>query len=341
MHLEGKVAIVTGASRGIGRAVAINLAQSGADVVVNYSGSEGAAQETVEAVQALGRKAIKIKANVANADEVAAMVEEAHKEFGHIDILVNNAGITRDGLLMRMKDEDFDAVIDINLKGVYLVTKAVSKIMMKQRSGHIINMTSVVGVMGNAGQTNYAASKAGVIGFTKSCAKELASRGITVNAIAPGFINTDMTDVLPEKVKEAMVAEIPLGRMANAEEVATVATFLASDFANYITGQVINVDGGMVMQFQNQTIYKYTLKGGEPPMNTFDKVKAIVVEQLGVDEAEVTIDSTFIDDLGADSLDIVELIMAFEEEFNVEIPDDVAEKIKTVKDTVEYIDPAK
>lgn len=175
MHLEGKVAIVTGASRGIGRAVAIHLAQSGADVVVNYSGSEGAAQETVEAVQALGRKAIKIKANVANADEVAAMVEEAHKEFGHIDILVNNAGITRDGLLMRMKDEDFDAVIDINLKGVYLVTKAVSKIMMKQRSGHIINMTSVVGVMGNAGQTNYAASKAGVIGFTKSCAKELAS----------------------------------------------------------------------------------------------------------------------------------------------------------------------
>ena len=236
MHLEGKVAIVTGASRGIGRAVAINLAQSGADVVVNYSGSEGAAQETVEAVQALGRKAIKIKANVANADEVASMVEEAHKEFGHIDILVNNAGITRDGLLMRMKDEDFDAVIDINLKGVYLVTKAVSKIMMKQRSGHIINMTSVVGVMGNAGQTNYAASKAGVIGFTKSCAKELASRGIT-----------DMTDVLPEKVKEAMVAEIPLGRMADAKEVATVATFLASDFANYITGQVINVDGGMVM----------------------------------------------------------------------------------------------
>ena len=236
-----------GASRGIGRAVAINLAQSGADVVVNYSGSEGAAQETVEAVQALGRKAIKIKANVANADEVASMVEEAHKEFGHIDILVNNAGITRDGLLMRMKDEDFDAVIDINLKGVYLVTKAVSKIMMKQRSGHIINMTSVVGVIGNAGQTNYAASKAGVIGFTKSCAKELASRGITVNAIAPGFINTDMTDVLPEKVKEAMVTQIPLGRMADAEEVATVATFLASDFANYITGQVINVDGGMVM----------------------------------------------------------------------------------------------
>lgn len=199
MHLEGKVALVTGASRGIGRAVAIQLAQSGADVAVNYSGSEAAAQETVDAILALGRKAIKIKANVANAEEVAAMVEETHKTFGHIDILVNNAGITRDGLLMRMKDEDFDAVIDINLKGVYLVTKAVSKIMMKQRAGHIINMTSVVGLMGNAGQANYAASKAGVIGFTKSCAKELASRGITVNAIAPGFINTDMTDVLPER----------------------------------------------------------------------------------------------------------------------------------------------
>lgn len=247
MHLEGKVALVTGASRGIGRAVAIQLAQSGADVAVNYSGSEAAAQETVDAILALGRKAIKIKANVANAEEVAAMVEETHKTFGHIDILVNNAGITRDGLLMRMKDEDFDAVIDINLKGVYLVTKAVSKIMMKQRAGHIINMTSVVGLMGNAGQANYAASKAGVIGFTKSCAKELASRGITVNAIAPGFINTDMTDVLPEKVKEVMVTQIPLGRMAKAEEVAAVTTFLASDFASYITGQVINVDGGMVM----------------------------------------------------------------------------------------------
>lgn len=247
MHLEGKVALVTGASRGIGRAVAIRLAQAGADVVVNYAGSEGAAQETVDAIEALGRKAIKIQANVADAEQVGAMVQEAHDAFGHIDILVNNAGITKDGLLMRMKDEDWDAVLDINLKGTYLVTKAVSKIMMKQRSGSIINMTSVVGVMGNAGQTNYAASKAGVIGFTKSCAKELASRGITVNAIAPGFINTDMTDVLPEKVKEAMVTEIPLGRMADAEEVATVVTFLASDFANYITGQVINVDGGMVM----------------------------------------------------------------------------------------------
>ena len=195
----------------------------------------------------MGRKAIKIKANVGNAEEVAAMVEEAHSTFGRIDILVNNAGITRDGLLMRMKDSDWDDVININLKGVYLMTKAVSKIMMKQRSGKIVNMTSVVGVTGNAGQANYSASKAGVIGFTKTCAKELASRGITVNAIAPGFIHTDMTDVLPDKVKEAMVHTIPLGRMAEPDEVAAVAVFLASDMSSYITGQVINVDGGMVM----------------------------------------------------------------------------------------------
>ena len=247
MHLEGKVAIVTGASRGIGRAVAINLAQSGADVVVNYSGSEGAAQETVEAVQALGRKAIKIKANVANVDEVASMVEEAHKEFGHIDILVNNAGITRDGLLIRMKDSDWDDVLNINLKGVYLVSKAVAKIMVKQRSGRIINMTSVSGVTGNVGQANYAAAKAGVIGFTKTCAKELAARGITVNAVAPGFIETAMTDVLPEKIKEGIAATVPFGRMGQPEEIASVVTFLASDFASYITGQVLNVDGGMVM----------------------------------------------------------------------------------------------
>ena len=167
--------------------------------------------------------------------------------FGRIDILVNNAGITRDGLLMRMKDSDWDDVININLKGVYLMTKAVSKIMMKQRSGKIVNMTSVVGVTGNAGQANYSASKAGVIGFTKTCAKELASRGITVNAIAPGFIHTDMTDVLPDKVKDAMVHTIPLGRMAEPDEVAAVAAFLVSDMSSYITGQVINVDGGMVM----------------------------------------------------------------------------------------------
>ena len=195
----------------------------------------------------MGRKAIKIKANVGDADDVQAMVDEAIATFGHIDILVNNAGITRDGLLIRMKDSDWDEVLNINLKGVYLVTKAVAKLMVKQRAGRIINMTSVSGVTGNVGQANYAAAKAGVIGFTKTCAKELAARGITVNAVAPGFIETAMTDVLPEKIKEGIAATVPFGRMGQPEEIASVVTFLASDFASYITGQVLNVDGGMVM----------------------------------------------------------------------------------------------
>lgn len=247
MNLTGKVALVTGASRGIGQATAIELAKAGADVVVNFIGNEAVAQETVEKIEALGRKAIKIKANVGDADDVQAMVDEAIATFGHIDILVNNAGITRDGLLIRMKDSDWDDVLNINLKGVYLVTKAVAKLMVKQRAGRIINMTSVSGVTGNVGQANYAAAKAGVIGFTKTCAKELAARGITVNAVAPGFIETAMTDVLPEKIKEGIAATVPFGRMGQPEEIASVVTFLASDFASYITGQVLNVDGGMVM----------------------------------------------------------------------------------------------
>lgn len=247
MNLTGKVALVTGASRGIGQATAIDLAKAGADVVVNFIGNEAVAQETVEKIEALGRKAIKIKANVGDADDVQAMVDEAVAAFGHIDILVNNAGITRDGLLIRMKDSDWDDVLNINLKGVYLVTKAVAKLMVKQRAGRIINMTSVSGVTGNVGQANYAAAKAGVIGFTKTCAKELAARGITVNAVAPGFIETAMTDVLPEKIKEGIAATVPFGRMGQPEEIASVVTFLASDFASYITGQVLNVDGGMVM----------------------------------------------------------------------------------------------
>jgi 3-oxoacyl-[acyl-carrier-protein] reductase len=247
MNLTGKVALVTGASRGIGQATAIELAKAGVDVVVNFIGNEAVAQETVEKIEALGRKAIKIKANVGDADDVQAMVDEAIATFGHIDILVNNAGITRDGLLIRMKDSDWDEVLNINLKGVYLVTKAVAKLMVKQRAGRIINMTSVSGVTGNVGQANYAAAKAGVIGFTKTCAKELAARGITVNAVAPGFIETAMTDVLPEKIKEGIAATVPFGRMGQPEEIASVVTFLASDFASYITGQVLNVDGGMVM----------------------------------------------------------------------------------------------
>ena len=247
MNLTGKVALVTGASRGIGQATAIELAKAGADVVVNFIGNEAVAQETVEKIEALGRKAIKIKANVGDADDVQVMVDEAIATFGHIDILVNNAGITRDGLLIRMKDSDWDEVLNINLKGVYLVTKAVAKLMVKQRAGRIINMTSVSGVTGNVGQANYAAAKAWVIGFTKTCAKELAARGITVNAVAPGFIETAMTDVLPEKIKEGIAATVPFGRMGQPEEIASVVTFLASDFASYITGQVLNVDGGMVM----------------------------------------------------------------------------------------------
>ena len=247
MNLTGKVALVTGASRGIGQATAIDLAKAGADIVVNFIGNEAVAQETVDAIEALGRKAIKIKADVGNAEDVQAMVDEAVAAFGHIDILVNNAGITRDGLLIRMKDSDWDDVLNINLKGVYLVTKAVAKLMVKQRAGRIINMTSVSGVTGNVGQANYAAAKAGVIGFTKTCAKELAARGITVNAVAPGFIETAMTDVLPEKIKEGIAATVPFGRKGQPEEIASVVTFLASDFASYITGQVLNVAGGMVM----------------------------------------------------------------------------------------------
>lgn len=247
MHLEGKVALVTGASRGIGQAVAVALAKSGATVVVNYIGSIESAQHTLDLVKATGSDGILVQGDVSSAEDVANVVKEAVDAYGHIDILVNNAGITRDGLLMRMKEEDWDDVLTINLKGTFLMTKAVSRIMMKQRSGRIVNITSVVGVIGNAGQTNYSASKAGVIGFTKSCAKEFASRGVAVNAVAPGFIDTDMTAVLPEAVRAEMVKQIPMGRMATPEEVANVVAFLATDMAGYMTGQILNVDGGMVM----------------------------------------------------------------------------------------------
>lgn len=247
MLLEGKVAIVTGASRGIGRAVAISLAKAGAKVVINYAGNVAAAEEVKGLIETAGGQAMLMQADVANDEAVAAMVKQTMDTFGKIDILVNNAGITRDGLLMRMKESDWDAVMNTNLKGIFVCTKNVSKVMMKQRTGKIINMTSVVGIMGNAGQCNYAAAKAGVIGFTKSMAKELATRGITVNAIAPGFINSDMTAVLSEQVKEELATKIPVGRLGNPEDVAAAVLFLSSDSANYITGQTLNVDGGMVM----------------------------------------------------------------------------------------------
>ena len=246
MLLDGKVALVTGASRGIGRAIAIRLASEGAKVAINFAGNQKAAEEVKSEIEKNGGEAILVKANVADsaAVEMFAKVVEA---FGTVDILVNNAGITRDGLLVRMKDEDFDAVIDTNLKGVFYCTKAAAKIMMKKRSGRIVNMSSVVGLMGNAGQTNYAAAKAGVLGFSKSAAKELAARGVTVNMVAPGFIDTDMTAVLSDKVKETMVQEIPMRKMGRPEDVAGAVLFLVSDCSSYITGQVVNVDGGMVM----------------------------------------------------------------------------------------------
>lgn len=247
MILEGKKALVTGASRGIGREVALELARQGADVAVNFAGSEAKAKEVVDEIKALGRNAFSVQCDVANSESVTGMIKEVIEQFGRVDILVNNAGITRDNLLMRMKEEEWDSVINTNLKGVFLCTKAVTRQMMKQRSGRIINMASIVGVSGNAGQANYVAAKAGVIGLTKSTAKELASRGITVNAIAPGFISTDMTEELNDEVQKAMLSQIPLARFGDPKDVASVASFLASDASGYMTGQTLHVDGGMVM----------------------------------------------------------------------------------------------
>ena len=244
--LQDQVAIVTGASRGIGRAIALTLAAAGAKVAINYARSSDAAAAVVGEIQAAGGEAIARQADVSQADQVDALIKAVLEKWGQIDILVNNAGITKDTLLMRMKLEAWQAVIDLNLTGVFLCTKAVTKPMMKQRSGRIINITSVAGQMGNPGQANYSAAKAGVIGFTKTVAKEVASRGITVNAVAPGFIATDMTNELPNA--EDILKFIPLGRFGQADEVAGLVRFLAADpAAAYITGQVMNVDGGMVM----------------------------------------------------------------------------------------------
>ncbi|MCL6572018.1 MAG: 3-oxoacyl-[acyl-carrier-protein] reductase [Bacillus sp. (in: Bacteria)] len=247
MSLSGKTALVTGASRGIGREIALELARQGANVAVNFSGSEGKANEVVEEIKTMGRDAFAVKCDVSNTKEVAEMVKGTIDRFGNLDILVNNAGITRDNLLMRMKEEEWDDVININLKGVFLCTKAVTRQMMKQRLGRIINIASIVGVSGNPGQANYVAAKAGVIGLTKTTAKELASRNITVNAIAPGFISTDMTDKLSEEVKKEMLKQIPLARLGEPKDIAKVVAFLASDDTSYITGQTLHIDGGMVM----------------------------------------------------------------------------------------------
>lgn len=242
-----KIAVVTGASRGIGRAIAIRLAQEGATVVINYNGSKEKAEEVRQEIADAGGQAAVYQCNVADYAQCEVFIQKVIKEYGRLDILVNNAGITRDGLLMKMSEEDFDQVIDTNLKGVFHTIRFASRQMLRQKSGRIINLSSVVGVAGNAGQANYAASKAGVIGLTKSAAKELASRGITVNAVAPGFIETDMTSVLSDKVKEGAIAGVPLGIFGKPEDVAAAVAFLASEAAGYITGQVLHVDGGMVM----------------------------------------------------------------------------------------------
>lgn len=245
--LQGKNVLVTGASRGIGKAIALELASQGANVAINYAGSEERAQAVVTEIQNLGVNSFKVQADVSKEENVKAMIKEVIKQFGSLDILVNNAGVTKDNLLMRMKEEEFDQVIDINLKGVFLCTKAVTRHMMKQRSGKIINVASIVGVSGNPGQANYVAAKAGVIGMTKSVAQELASRNILVNAVAPGFISTDMTDALTQEQQEAILSRIPLAKLGTPKDVANVVRFLASDDANYMTGQTLHIDGGMVM----------------------------------------------------------------------------------------------
>lgn len=245
--LTGKVAVVTGAGRGIGRAIALKLAQLGASIVINYRSSAKEAEEVISEIRNNGGKAEMVQGDVSSFEDSEKVIKFAVESFGRLDILVNNAGITKDTLLLRMKEEDFSKVLDINLKGVFNCTKHASNIMLKQKGGRIINISSVIGLIGNAGQANYAAAKAGIIGFTKSVAKELGTRGITANAIAPGFITTDMTEVLSEKVKEKLLENVPLKRLGSPEDVANLAAFLASDNASYITGQVINVDGGMVM----------------------------------------------------------------------------------------------
>lgn len=247
MMLENRVALVTGAGRGIGRAIALKLASEGAAVIVNYHGSESKAKEVVSLIEEKGGKAEAFQCNVADFSACGQMMESIIEKYGHLDILVNNAGITKDNLLIKMSEEEFDAVIDTNLKGAFHCMKHVSRQMVKQRSGRIINISSVSGVSGNAGQTNYSASKAGIIGMTKTVAREMAARGITVNAIAPGFIQTDMTEVLSDKIKEAILEKIPMKQFGEPEDIADTALFLASDQAKYITGQVICVDGGMVM----------------------------------------------------------------------------------------------
>lgn len=242
-----QTAIVTGGSRGIGRAVAVRLAKDGMNLVINYRGNSAAAEETERLCRELGAEVLLVQGDVSRAEDCEKLAAQAKEAFGRVDVLVNNAGITRDGLLARMTEEDFRAVLDVNLVGPWNMMKAVNRIMMKQRYGRIVNLSSVTGLMGNMGQTNYAAAKAGILGMTKSYAREVASRGITVNAVAPGFIDTDMTEAMPEGAKDKIITEIPMGRTGKPEDVAEAVAFLASEQAGYITGEVLRVDGGMAM----------------------------------------------------------------------------------------------
>jgi 3-oxoacyl-[acyl-carrier protein] reductase len=246
MGMKGTTVIITGGNSGIGREIALSFGQKQANVVVNYIVDEDAALDTVQHIKNLGGDAIMVHGDVTNLDDCANIVTRANETFGSVDVLINNSGITRDNLIMRMKEEDFDAVINVNLKGTWNMCKSVARVMSKQRSGRIINISSVVGIMGNAGQSNYVASKAGIIGLTKSLAKELGSRGVTVNAVAPGFIQTKMTDVLPEEVKQAYMAQIPLGTFGTPADIANACLFLAGKKSSYITGQVLSVNGGMI-----------------------------------------------------------------------------------------------
>ncbi len=245
MNLQGKVALITGGSRGIGKAIALKLAQLGADIIINYSSNEAKAKEVVNEIKDLGRDALAVKANVSLGEDAQNLVQKAVDKFKKIDILVNNAGVTRDNLLMRMSEEEWDTVFEVNLKGTFNVTKSLIRNMIKQKNCSIINIASVVGITGNAGQCNYSASKAGIIGFTKSLAKEVAKKNVRVNAVAPGFIETDMTDKLSDKVKEEYQKNIPMQRLGKPEDIANTVAFLASDMSDYITGQVLVVDGGM------------------------------------------------------------------------------------------------
>ena len=250
--LKGKCAVITGASRGIGKCIATKFAKEGANVVINYRNNEEEALKVKQELEDLGSQVLVVKADVSELEQAENLIKEAKKEFGRVDILVNNAGITKDNLIIRMKEEDFDSVIKTNLKGAFNCLKAVTPIMLKQKYGKIVNMASVVGVVGNPGQVNYCASKAGLIGMTKSLAKEIGSRNITVNAIAPGFIDTDMTKILSDDQKKKILSQIPLNKFGNVEDIANVALFLGSENSNYITGQVIHVDGGMAMYFEKQ-----------------------------------------------------------------------------------------